>query len=78
MPRVQLIDDQGRPWQVLPRCEATVGPATRRFRDWCITATDHNCMARAKYVVDGEKLCHRHAGAKALEILLRESDATED
>lgn len=38
--------------------------------------TDRQCVFTAKYLVDGKRLCTRHAGVAALRILMQgENDA---
>lgn len=63
----RIIRLGGDTWK-MGRCEAAVGEATRRWRDHC--NEDHRCTMKIHYEVEGKKLCIRHAGARALEILL--------
>ena len=49
----------------LPQCEAI--RSTRYYND---TPGSHRCTMHARYIVDGKKLCARHAGEAALAHLL--------
>lgn len=57
---------------VLPRCEAIRTSPYANDTD----TTDRQCRWSAKFRIDGRNLCSKHAGPVALEILLRQGDAT--
>lgn len=56
----------GRP-RLAPRCEQEVAEMTARFRVHC--GRDIQCERRARYEIDGRKLCKTHAGDAVLAIL---------
>lgn len=72
VPVVRRIDDGGRPWKFLPRCEATVSEMTRRWRTR--SGRDDRCDFNARYCVDGRNLCIRHAGMVLVETLCEEEE----
>lgn len=64
--------------QDLPRCESVVGPDTSSYRhfrrargDTSNAVADDQCNRKAKYDVDGKKLCRRHAEAYVLDETVR-------
>ncbi len=52
-----------------PRCEAQVSDTTERFNRELHRRKPSQCSLSASYEIDGKKLCARHAGKVALEIL---------
>ncbi len=52
----------------LPRCTAKVDNTTRRWNQ--AVENDGICTHTGKYDIDGRVLCTRHAGQKAIEVLL--------
>ena len=73
VPVVRLLDDGGRPWKFLPRCDATVVEQTRRWRTRC--GRDDRCEHNARYAVDDKNYCNRHAGMVAVKMLCEEETA---
>lgn len=55
----------------LPQCSAR--RVTRYAND--TARTDRQCLCRARYRVDGQPLCTKHAGVAALAILLKGAKA---
>lgn len=55
----------------LPQCEAE--RTTRYYSDVRDGTKNFQCSQRARYDIDGKKLCPRHAGEVALAHLLKES-----
>lgn len=53
---------------ITPQCEA------KRLTPYANDTgeTDFQCKWSSRYKIEGQYLCTKHAGAKALEILLRE------
>lgn len=58
----------GWPW-LRPRCEQEVSELVARWRIECGRGHDLLCENRARYQVDGRKLCKRHAGDAVLTAL---------
>lgn len=54
----------------LPQCEAE--RANSYFNDR--PNTDRRCKHSARFEIDGLKLCQKHAGVKALEIVLKQGE----
>lgn len=53
----------------LPQCEAV-----RDSRYYCDPGPGpYQCRHRARFTIDGKKLCRKHAGVMALNILLSET-----
>lgn len=62
-----VIKSLRKPKEILPICEGI-----RKSR-YCNDSrdTDRRCKNRASYEINGEYLCAKHAGPKAIEILLK-------
>jgi hypothetical protein len=65
----------------LPRCEATVTPEIAQYRHAQRVRGRHDpeyqddqCNRRAKYDVNGKKLCRRHAEGMVLDMVVRASE----
>ncbi|MEL6411967.1 MAG: hypothetical protein AAFQ38_16370 [Pseudomonadota bacterium] len=65
--RIVELDD-------LPRCEAQ--RSHRYCGTWEAAHPDKTCSLRARYEIDGVKLCARHAGEVALYNMIKEAEAS--